>query len=131
MDMLVLGGTRLMGKHLVNALLEKGHRITVATRGITEDDFGDRVTRVVVDRCSKESLKDNIPDVLYDVVFDDLAYCSNDVKHLLDIVKCKSTCRYRQHPSTLHCMTIRRKRNLMAEKRRFCIAAEVILNMTR
>lgn len=89
MDMLVLGGTRLIGKHLVNALLEKGHRITVATRGITEDDFGDRVTRVVVDRCSKESLKDNIPDVLYDVVFDDLAYCSNDVKHLLDIVKCK------------------------------------------
>lgn len=89
MDVLVLGGTRLMGKHLVNALLEKGHRITVATRGITEDDFGDRVTRVVVDRCSKESLKDNIPDVLYDVVFDDLAYCSNDVKHLLDVVKCK------------------------------------------
>lgn len=39
MDVLVLGGTRLMGKHLVNALLEKGHRITVATRGITEDVF--------------------------------------------------------------------------------------------
>lgn len=54
MDVLVLGGTRLMGKHLVNALLEKGHRITVATRGITEDDFGDRVTRVLVDRCSQD-----------------------------------------------------------------------------
>lgn len=89
MKVLVLGGSRLMGKHLVLELLKKGHDVTVATRGIAKDDFGDKVGRIVVDRCSGESLKNNIPDVVWDVVFDNLAYCSNDVKNLLDVVKCK------------------------------------------
>ena len=37
---LVLGGTRFFGKHLVEALLQAGHDVTIATRGITEDSFG-------------------------------------------------------------------------------------------
>ena len=37
MNILVLGGTRFMGKHLVSALLRKGHKITIATRGMAEN----------------------------------------------------------------------------------------------
>lgn len=33
MKILVLGGTRFFGVHLVNALLEDGHEVTIATRG--------------------------------------------------------------------------------------------------
>lgn len=40
---LVLGGTRFFGKHLVEALLKDGHDVTIATRGITEDSFGGTV----------------------------------------------------------------------------------------
>jgi NAD dependent epimerase/dehydratase family enzyme len=36
MNILVLGGTRFMGKHLVSTLLRKGHKITIATRDISE-----------------------------------------------------------------------------------------------
>jgi len=41
MKILVLGGTRFFGIHMVNDLIEKGHEVTIATRGITPDYFGD------------------------------------------------------------------------------------------
>jgi 2'-hydroxyisoflavone reductase len=33
MDLLVLGGTRFVGRHLVDAALARGHRVTIFTRG--------------------------------------------------------------------------------------------------
>lgn len=78
-----------MGKHLVEELLLAGHDVTVATRGISPDGFGNQVTRLKLDRTSAESLKEHIPKMEYDVVFDDLAYCSKDVKCLLDLVRCR------------------------------------------
>lgn len=41
MNILMLGGTRFFGIHTVKALLSKGHAVTIATRGITKDEFGD------------------------------------------------------------------------------------------
>ena len=46
MNILVLGGTGFFGKHLVWELLHRGHEVTIATRGRTPDDFGDRVRRL-------------------------------------------------------------------------------------
>lgn len=86
MEILVLGGTRLMGIHLVEALLHKGHSVTIATRGITQDEFGDRVKRIIVDRTDPVGLKESLRDQHYDVVCDSLAYCSNDVRILLDVI---------------------------------------------
>lgn len=89
MNILVLGGTRYMGKHIVKELLAKNHFVTIATRGITRDDFGNQVSRLILDRSDKDSLAQSIPNQVYDVVIDSLAYCSNDVKYLLDSVTCK------------------------------------------
>lgn len=89
MNVLVFGGTRLIGKHLVHELLTKGYQVTIATRGLTPDEFGDQVTRLTVERTSSDSIRNNIPDIVYDVVFDSLAYCSNDIKVLLDNVRCR------------------------------------------
>ena len=33
MKILVIGGTRYFGIHMVNKLLEQGHAVTIATRG--------------------------------------------------------------------------------------------------
>ncbi len=85
---LVFGGTRFVGRHLVEELLAEGYDVTIATRGRTPDDFGRQVKRLILDRSSAESLRQNIPDIEYDVVFDNLAYCSNEVKNLLDLIKC-------------------------------------------
>lgn len=89
MDVLVFGGTRLMGRHLVQALLDGGHRVAIATRGLAPDPFGDRVARLVLDRHDDASLQKNLPRKTYDVVFDDLAYCSNDITALFAAVRCK------------------------------------------
>ena len=56
MKILVIGGTRFFGIHMVNALLSMGHDVTIATRGKAEDDFGDRVSRIVLERTSEESM---------------------------------------------------------------------------
>ena len=41
MKILVIGGTRFFGIHMVKELLAKGHEVTLATRGLALDDFGD------------------------------------------------------------------------------------------
>lgn len=84
MDILMLGGTRFFGVHAVNEMLSRGHSVTVATRGRTPDAFGNRVERLTVERASGESLSDALKDKAFDVCVDNLAYCSNDVRALLD-----------------------------------------------
>lgn len=88
MKVLVLGGTRFFGVHMVNALIKNGHDVTIATRGLTKDDFGDKVDRIIIERTSSDSMAKALGSKHYDVVCDNLAYCSNDVKYLLDNVEC-------------------------------------------
>lgn len=54
MNILILGGTRLFGKVLVRNLIERGHNVTIATRGLTQDSYGDLVTRIIIDRENKK-----------------------------------------------------------------------------
>ncbi len=86
MNILVLGGTRYFGVHLVNELLLQGHQVTIATRGIAKDNFGDKVTRIKVDRNVADDLKLKLLNLKFDVVYDNINYCSNDTKALLDAV---------------------------------------------
>ena len=58
MKILVLGGTRFFGIHMVRALLEKGQDVTIATRGLTPDDFGDKVKRIIFQRTDEQSEKE-------------------------------------------------------------------------
>lgn len=88
MKVLVLGGTRFFGVHMVNDLIEKGHEVTIATRGQAHDDFGDSVMRIRLDRTDEDSIKAMISDTHYDVIIDKIAYCSNDVRKLLDNADC-------------------------------------------
>lgn len=97
MKALVLGGTRFMGKHLVTALLEAGWEVTLATRGLAQDSFGGSVSRLKVERTDPLSLREALSGKWFDVAFDSLAYCSNDVTALLDTLECG---RYVQTSST-------------------------------
>ena len=42
-NILVIGGTRFFGIHMVNELLTAVHDVTIATRGKASDSFGDKV----------------------------------------------------------------------------------------
>lgn len=89
MDILVLGGTRFFGVYLVEKLLANGHKVTIATRGIAKDNFGDRVTRLIVERCDADSLAKIFEKKEYDCIVDNICYASMDVKRLLEVAKCK------------------------------------------
>lgn len=88
MNILVLGGTRFFGIYMVNELLEKGHEVTVATRGNIKDEWGDRVKRIILERTDAESMRRALSGLHFDVVIDKLAYCSNDIKCALDVLNC-------------------------------------------
>ncbi len=83
MKILVLGGTRLMGKYLVRELTDMGHDVTIATRGLAKDSFGNKVRRLTVDRYNEESIKSALSGKHYDLVYDNLAFGSIDVMKLL------------------------------------------------
>jgi nucleoside-diphosphate-sugar epimerase len=106
MNILVCGGTRFMGRHLVDSLIAKGHDVTIATRGKTPETFGDNIKRISVNRLDYDSMKNAFIGKSYDVVYDTLAYCSNGVKILLDNVKCgryitiSTTAVYKKHIDT-------------------------------
>lgn len=88
MNILVIGGTRFFGIPMVNALLDAGHDVTIATRGIAHDDYGNKVKRIVFDRANQESVQKAFHGVHYDVVIDKIAYCSNDIKCVVEAIDC-------------------------------------------
>ena len=89
MKILVIGGTRFFGIHLVNALLAKGHQVTVATRGLAQDPFGDRVERIAMDHLDAQSVYDALHHRTFDVVYDQIMYCTNVLRHVMAAVNCK------------------------------------------
>lgn len=108
MDILVIGGTRYFGIPMVNALLSEGHNVTIATRGKTPDSFGEAVNRILFERTSPQSIANAFSGRHFDVVIDKLAYCSNDVKAVMDVIDCdtyiqmSSTAVYEpKHPNTV------------------------------
>lgn len=87
-DVLVIGGTRFMGLKLVKELLARGNRVTIATRGNKKDPFGGRINRIILDLDDPQSVERALKNQWYDIVFDNLAYCSNYVKEVLGNVRC-------------------------------------------
>lgn len=84
MNILVIGGTRFFGIHMVKELLALGHDVTIATRGNAADPFGERVKRIRVERTDIESMKRAFAGLHFDVVFDNIAYASNDIKSAME-----------------------------------------------
>ncbi|QKE73581.1 NAD-dependent epimerase/dehydratase family protein [Arthrobacter citreus] len=82
---LVLGGTRFFGKRLVHKLIEKGYDVSIATRGITVDSFGDQVNRFVIDRRNPETLT-KLSDHNWDLVYDNICYTPIEAKEIIKLL---------------------------------------------
>lgn len=88
MKILVIGGTRFFGIHMVNELLAAGYEVTIATRGKAADDFGCKVKRLIIERTNAQSMKNMLSGMHFDVVIDKIAYCSNDIKYAMQAIDC-------------------------------------------
>lgn len=88
MKILVLGGTRFFGISMVEELIRQGHEVTIATRQLTQDHFGDAVRRIQVERTDPIQMQKALKGERYDVVYDKIAYCSNDIKYAMEAIDC-------------------------------------------
>lgn len=88
MDILVFGGTRFFGLEIVKHLLDDNHHVTIANRGKTPDPFGDKVSRLIIDRHDVVSLQRVLRGSCFNAVIDNFAYSSNDVRRILELVNC-------------------------------------------
>ncbi len=77
MHVLVIGGTRFMGKLLVWRLLARGDRVTLLNRGTLPDPFGDGVERLQGDRTTRE-FDALLSDRTFDAAVDLAAYTGED-----------------------------------------------------
>lgn len=88
MKILIVGGTRFFGIPMTERLLKQGHSITIATRGSRSNPFGGRVRHIAADRTDAESVRRNLGAERFDLVIDKVAYASNDVRALLENIRC-------------------------------------------
>ena len=79
MKMLVLGGSRFIGLHLVRLLHSLGHDVTVLNRGRTEADLPDGVARISADRDDPGAQTAALSGADYDVAFDISAYTTRQL----------------------------------------------------
>jgi nucleoside-diphosphate-sugar epimerase len=89
MKVLVLGGTRYFGIHMVNSLLKNGHEVTIATRGRRKDNFGSAVERLILERTDPASIAAALAGRRFDAACDSLAFCSDDIRNLLGTLNCR------------------------------------------
>ncbi|MEH7179797.1 NAD-dependent epimerase/dehydratase family protein [Neobacillus vireti] len=83
-SVLILGGTQFVGKRLVQLLIDDGVEVTIATRGLTADAFGNQVSRLIINREDSESLYTAFKDKEWDVVFDQTCYSSQEALDTLN-----------------------------------------------
>ena len=50
MKILIIGGTRFLGRHLVNSARARGHEVTLFNRGKTNPDLFRKVKKIKGDR---------------------------------------------------------------------------------
>jgi nucleoside-diphosphate-sugar epimerase len=80
MDVLVIGGSRFMGRQLAHRLLARGDRVTLLNRGTLDDGLGDRVVRIVAHRTVS---LDAVCDRSFDAVVDFAAYTGEDARRAI------------------------------------------------
>lgn len=86
-DVLVIGGTRFIGRHLVQELLDHDYAVTTFTRGESENPFADDedVSQVHGDRTHRADLERARGDVDPDIVIDTCAYFPADVEAATEV----------------------------------------------
>ncbi|MBZ5790461.1 NAD-dependent epimerase/dehydratase family protein [Burkholderia contaminans] len=84
MHILVMGGTLFLGRHIVEAALQRGHEVTIFNRGRQNPFLFPEIERLVGDRDSDLSA---LAGRQFDAVIDPSAYRPEHVDHVLSALK--------------------------------------------
>ncbi len=80
MKVLIIGGTKFLGYHLTEALLEQGAEITLYSRGAISENFQNAVNHIKGDRSDYKRFYDAFYRQKFDAVFDLIGYEPEDVE---------------------------------------------------
>ena len=86
MKILIIGGTRFLGRHLVNSARARGHEVTLFNRGQTNPDLFGQVDKIRGDR---EKDLDQLAGYNWDAVIDTCGYFPRIVKMSAETLKDK------------------------------------------
>src|SRR5918995_1743671 len=90
MRILIIGGTRFLGRHLVESALTRSHEVTLFNRGKTNPDLFPQLETIVGDR---EKDLDKLEGRIWDAVIDVAGYLPRIVRLSAEILK-ESVARY-------------------------------------
>ena len=83
MHIAVIGGTRHIGPHIIDCLLEAGHEISVYNRGQTRTALPPGVGHVVFDRKQPGQLREALRTHKPEAVVDTIAYTAGEVEEVV------------------------------------------------
>ncbi len=83
MRVLVFGGTRFIGRAIVERLLRDSHEVTLLNRGLSADPFGTSVKRVVGDRRDPQAIRRAASRRDYDAAVDITAYHESETSDVV------------------------------------------------
>ena len=86
MDILMIGGTRFVGRHIVEAALARGHKLTLFHRGKTGADIFPDVETIQGDRDNQADL-DQLRGRAWDTVIDTCAYIPRHVRMITQTLR--------------------------------------------
>lgn len=89
MDLLIIGGTRFLGRHIVEAGLGRGHKITLFNRGITNPDLFPATEQLRGDRDGDLTTLENRH---WDAIIDTCGYIPRVVRQSVE--KLKRSCKH-------------------------------------
>lgn len=85
MKILIIGGTKFFGRHLVEELLTQGHEVCIFTRGNVDLNFSKAVKHIKGDRKIKSELEQCWQLGKIDVIYDQICFNPSDAKVLIDV----------------------------------------------
>lgn len=85
MEILVIGGSRFVGRQLAHRLVLRGDRVTLLNRGTREDGLGDRVERLRADRAT-DAFDRALRGRRFDVVVDFAAYVPGEIERVARVL---------------------------------------------
>ena len=91
MKILIIGGTRFLGKYLTEALLKGNQEITLLNRGTLRNNFPcyEDVEWLICDRHDEEKFKSTLKNRKFDIIIDTCAYTLDEVELVVNIFRDK------------------------------------------
>ena len=80
MKVLIIGGTRYMGRLAVEEMLDRGDDVTVYSRGNAKPAWWDRVDHIAGDRTDRDDFRAKLKGRSFDAVIDTRAFRKEDVE---------------------------------------------------